>query len=105
MKDYGKIDSKFRYVILAAMRAKQLLEGRAFLKIEDSLEAGKNLLTLELYGEKDAKAFMKKVFDVSAEDIKRVARKHLNERDYALVLLKPEAEMETKGIKEGKTIE
>ena len=27
MKDYGKIDSKFRYVILAAMRAKQLLGG------------------------------------------------------------------------------
>ena len=27
MKDYGDIDSKFRYVILAAMRAKQLLSG------------------------------------------------------------------------------
>ena len=27
MKDYGDIDSKFRYVILAAMRAKQLLGG------------------------------------------------------------------------------
>lgn len=27
MKDYGKIDSKFRYVILASKRAKQLLEG------------------------------------------------------------------------------
>ncbi|UCE40913.1 MAG: DNA-directed RNA polymerase subunit omega [Candidatus Aminicenantes bacterium] len=27
MKDYGDLDSKFRYVILAAMRAKQLLSG------------------------------------------------------------------------------
>ena len=27
MKDYGDIDSKFRYVILASMRAKQLLRG------------------------------------------------------------------------------
>lgn len=27
MRDYGDIDSKFRYVILAAMRAKQLLSG------------------------------------------------------------------------------
>jgi DNA-directed RNA polymerase subunit omega len=27
LKDYGDIDSKFRYVILAAMRAKQLLGG------------------------------------------------------------------------------
>jgi DNA-directed RNA polymerase omega subunit len=27
LKDYGDIDSKFRYVILAAMRAKQLLSG------------------------------------------------------------------------------
>ena len=27
MKNYGDIDSKFRYVILAAMRAKQLLSG------------------------------------------------------------------------------
>lgn len=27
MKEYGDIDSKFRYVILAAMRAKQLLGG------------------------------------------------------------------------------
>jgi len=27
LKDYGKIDSKFRYVILASKRAKQLLEG------------------------------------------------------------------------------
>jgi DNA-directed RNA polymerase subunit omega len=27
LKDYGDIDSKFRYVILAAMRAKQLLAG------------------------------------------------------------------------------
>ena len=27
LKDYGEIDSKFRYVILAAMRAKQLLGG------------------------------------------------------------------------------
>lgn len=27
MKDYGDIDSKFRYVVLAAMRAKQLLGG------------------------------------------------------------------------------
>ena len=27
MKEYGEIDSKFRYVILAAMRAKQLLGG------------------------------------------------------------------------------
>jgi DNA-directed RNA polymerase subunit K/omega len=27
LKDYGEIDSKFRYVVLAAMRAKQLLAG------------------------------------------------------------------------------
>lgn len=27
MKNYGDIDSKFRYVILASMRAKQLLRG------------------------------------------------------------------------------
>lgn len=27
MKDYGKIDSKFRFVILASKRAKQLLRG------------------------------------------------------------------------------
>jgi DNA-directed RNA polymerase subunit K/omega len=27
LKDYGDIDSKFRYVILASMRAKQLLSG------------------------------------------------------------------------------
>jgi len=27
LKDYGEIDSKFRYVILASMRAKQLLRG------------------------------------------------------------------------------
>ena len=27
MKEFGEIDSKFRYVILAAMRAKQLLSG------------------------------------------------------------------------------
>ena len=27
LKNYGDIDSKFRYVILAAMRAKQLLSG------------------------------------------------------------------------------
>jgi DNA-directed RNA polymerase subunit omega len=27
LKDYGEIDSKFRYVVLAAMRAKQLLGG------------------------------------------------------------------------------
>jgi len=27
LKDYGDIDSKFRYVILAALRAKQLLAG------------------------------------------------------------------------------
>jgi DNA-directed RNA polymerase subunit K/omega len=27
LKDYGEIDSKFRYVILAALRAKQLLGG------------------------------------------------------------------------------
>jgi DNA-directed RNA polymerase subunit omega len=27
LKEYGEIDSKFRYVILAAMRAKQLLGG------------------------------------------------------------------------------
>jgi len=27
LKNYGKIDSKFRYVILAALRAKQLLGG------------------------------------------------------------------------------
>jgi DNA-directed RNA polymerase omega subunit len=27
LKDYGDIDSKFRYVILASMRAKQLLRG------------------------------------------------------------------------------
>jgi DNA-directed RNA polymerase subunit omega len=27
LKEYGDIDSKFRYVILAAMRAKQLLAG------------------------------------------------------------------------------
>lgn len=27
MKDYGKIDSKFRFVILASKRAKQLLKG------------------------------------------------------------------------------
>lgn len=27
MKNYGEIDSKFRYIILAAMRAKQLLGG------------------------------------------------------------------------------
>lgn len=33
MKDYGKIDSKFRFVILASKRAKQLLEG-AKLKIK-----------------------------------------------------------------------
>jgi predicted Zn-dependent peptidase len=104
-KEFSKLKKK-KISAKELMQAKQLLEGRAFLKIEDSLEAGKNLLTLELYGEKDAQSFMKKVFDVSAADIKRVAKKYLNERDYCLVLLKPEEEVaEAKTIKEGKQIE
>ena len=93
LKEFGKLKKK-KVSPKELKQAKQLIEGRAYLKIEDTLEAGKNLLTLELYGEKSTAAFMKKIFKVSAEEVKKAAQKYLNERDYCLVLLKPEAKPE-----------
>lgn len=70
-------------------QAKNFLEGKLLLKAEDALEANKNNLTMELYGEKNVHEFLNKVYRVKPADVKRIAKNYLKEKTCCEVIIQP----------------
>ncbi|MFQ6070874.1 MAG: DNA-directed RNA polymerase subunit omega [Candidatus Aminicenantales bacterium] len=86
MKPYGDIDSKFRFVILASKRAKELLRG-AKPKIETNsknpiriaqLEVAKNLVDYEIIQPEEEEAP-----EVKKEELSEKERKSEKEKEKA----------------------
>jgi predicted Zn-dependent peptidase len=69
-------------------QAKNFIEGKMLMKSEDTLESCKNNLYLDFTGEKDTKSFLKKINQVTPEDVLKTAKKYFK-NNYALVLIQP----------------
>ncbi len=73
------------------IKAKQFIEGKTLMKNEDTTERTKNNLELDYYGEDSTEEFLKKINAVSVEEVKEVAKKYLQTKEYSFVLIKPKS--------------
>jgi len=88
LQEFEKI-AKGDFTEKELQRAKNYVEGKAILAMENSENRARWLVNTELFGWKDFDEWIKRIKSVSVEEVRSTAEKYLDSSAYVLTVLKP----------------